>query len=1725
MAMGAKIVFLSLLVGAAVAAPPSIDIAGSGLSFNEIDVHGETYLVATMGVAFDQDIYVENNSGEKKLFNNVKGGNPGDIIRSTIQRAAFGTVKMACGGSGSIEAFGFKMKDNKLNTWHNGQGFGGGGDGGQGQGGDHGQGGNPGGNPGGSPGGSGSEGGSPGGSGSEGGSGCTLQGSPCADGNNPTEAAGIYTCADGTDVSNLQIEIANCASHFRRLAVSDGLQGVQGSIGADGQDNAHGGPSFGRRLEGGGGGPPFGYIFVLPSTPDPVRTFISKMMKGFLLPEEVNQKKVTVALLMGGGPIDQDFDKMKTDLEECAPTLTFPGEAPAKKTVRKFMNQAGEEVTGSITFQERLPESCNYDNFKQLQSDMDLFVATVENECKSTEDAMGLGYVVDTYATSNTYRYCKDVVQSFVVMGEKEVTLEGDTECRFDYSEAGWKTDPCCNPALHLEQCCLPQEVKTKIQTATNMNQDILEMVCLEKYQGQVASKLSDLIELGAQKVDSRIKPEKLFQKFNKFINTCFKDVFDKKCKSGKDCYSGLCNKQAKKCMTPPDKEGDALLKCFVQNMDDELRQFLRLEWGLKASEQCDSPADGYCWTNFTKLFKDNTQSEDCTGPKAEYFDYSAMGFRRRLEEKKKKKKDDGFGNAEEGAAADADDLELEMAPDMDFQMDGYVSHKSSVMMEIDDEGNWQMVRQEGNKTGCLGEKGCNYNQWMKDTKAKCESGSSHFCGLCQGGADCFDISSQPSCKVNGAYDQTTCASLGGAWTEFDWSQMTDYHAAGCHKDFSGGAAWDGSRNGCLGSDSAWYSSEELWGEWDFSAAWSVCIDTVLNEGGCTGGSFWWYDELKAGAGACIEWSKHSAADCTGGNLKWLQGYEIKKGVYNTANTCTSMCSDWELAMQGVTGTECTSKKACTMPCKKCVSHNEDAKKSMCVVPATTANYANKDECERKSGVWANNYVNDNGDTITLPTGKQCVLKGNKTKCAAITGSEFHTCKSQGPSEGQCGKDKDDYQKYMGCTWETWAECTTKQECESSGECDDWEFEVWKNDGTTQGGACVVKPTIDEFGFSGCTDQWSRIGCIDSSVTKASDCTGTGKTWHAKGVDETTCQAHGKMCFEDGMWEPTPKSADMCKQCGGDMDYLYTWTGGDWGGNDLIPLTWKQRTWGAVNEWRDTFDMFKVDKLMNMLIGNKLGNMFANNFRKAFLKEADVIAAIACACNPEVVNDPAKAAVADCSEEFGKETVISTGKAFAQPDAKPDGKKHKKKKKKDTAVGAPGVKVTFNSSAVKPEDDFSSFNVTQQQPGALMAKDNQKVATLEARRRMLKGGKRFKYTRGLTTMGDKNAHKFASVRNANDIIVGQIVGSGVGFASSTVLQSATSICVKPSTTIYEDSATYPIKDFALSTIAGVGVPLEETVTLNNKGEWCMSTKNPGTYIPVLRVAAWTSATKNVCPPTATGDLKTTCDASAAPKTYANGCSGEACKTKISYGMKLNGLTKAAFNEAAQVKFRKVIGSKIEVPYTNVVITSISDARRRRLVAVPQGGRVLAASGINVNVDLLVKEMPASSIDTLKATLKVFVEDAGTTGFKSVMNAVGVPVASIEVTKDPTSAPFNFKVAAAIGATVIIVIVLGVFLSGAIAAWTFRRHITKMMSSKVFAVADKNADGVLDAAEIQALIKKELNKDLTLDQVKGMMKKYDEDGDATTLTYQEYKDMLTKWLADGKKAVDGELANM
>ena len=75
-------------------------------------------------------------------------------------------------------------------------------------------------------------------------------------------------------------------------------------------------------------------------------------------------------------------------------------------------------------------------------------------------------------------------------------------------------------------------------------------------------------------------------------------------------------------------------------------------------------------------------------------------------------------------------------------------------------------------------------------------------------------------------------------------------------------------------------------------------------------------------------------------------------------------------------------------------------------------------------------------------------------------------------------------------------------------------------------------------------------------------------------------------------------------------------------------------------------------------------------------------------------------------------------------------------------------------------------------------------------------------------------------------------------------------------------------------------------------------------------------------------------------------------------------------------------------------------------------------------------------------------------------------------------------------------------------------LAKMLARDAFASADTDGNGVLDAQEIQDLIRKELGKELSMKQICDLMEKYDEDGDYGTLTYKEYYHMLRNWQVDG-----------
>jgi hypothetical protein len=693
----------------------------------------------------------------------------------------------------------------------------------------------------------------------------------------------------------------------------------------------------------------------------------------------------------------------------------------------------------------------------------------------------------------------------------------------------------------------------------------------------------------------------------------------------------------------------------------------------------------------------------------------------------------------------------------------------------------------------------------------------------------------------------------------------------------------------------------------------------------------------------------------------------------------------------------------------------------------------------------------------------------------------------------------------MQCEWSTWEDCANKEECEQAGECDDWEFEIW-NGGEVQSGACVVPPTMDEYGFTDCKwdngEQWSRVGCIKTDITKKSECT-TGK-WHRKGVDQRSCMSHGKMCAEEDMWDLTPKNKSHCKKCGGRMKPVYHWNAGIWSQNEFLPLHWKPRKWSSVNRWASTLDHFKINTLMDELIGFKLGQMFANNFRKAYMPITKAMAGIACACT-----DAAKADGNPCKDYFGGTSELASAQAVSGT---------------SSGIVAQGMKIQLPDDAVSKEADVSEIIMTATGVGAIKAKENEKASdTAESNRMLAMGRNRVRRSivfkpRQLAANGqEKNAHEYAIVRNSGSYVVGQTVGNAIGIKSAKPLANFT-LCVKPSFNIYQDTDLYPMKDFVMLTGEGtLGQPLEVSVTENEKQEWCFSTKNEGQYTPILRLANFKSATKHQCPSTTPTGVTNGCFAignGQEPTLLPKG--DRIVKASVS----LMGLTAASFSADAQIVFRSVIASKSMVSTDQVTITKIADVSRRRQLLVT--GRILATSGITV--DFEVAGVTKDGAETVTTTLEKFMSDSSGAGLAGVLTTAGVPVSiskqvgEITGTYIPWFSPGSTSFWVGLGGIVLIIVMVVFFFSGGYATWKFRTQIKQMLNKSFFENADANRDGVLDALEIQAVMKSQFNKEMSVAEIEALLKKYDEDGDATTLTWQEWQGMLQKWKDAG--IVDG-----
>lgn len=213
-----------------------------------------------------------------------------------------------------------------------------------------------------------------------------------------------------------------------------------------------------------------------------------------------------------------------------------------------------------------------------------------------------------------------------------------------------------------------------------------------------------------------------------------------------------------------------------------------------------------------------------------------------------------------------------------------------------------------------------------------------------------------------------------------------------------------------------------------------------------------------------------------------------------------------------------------------------------------------------------------------------------------------------------------------------------------------------------------------------------------------------------------------------------------------------------------------------------------------------------------------------------------------------------------------------------------------------------------------------------------------------------------------------------------------------------------------------------------------------------------------------------------------------------------------------------------VQLEQVTITSIEDEGRRRVLKeFGSAGRQLSAAGLKVEFE--VSGVTKDDATAIATDLNTFMSDSSAAGLAGVLTAAGVPVSSAKGSAKkyiPWFSPGSASFWAGVGGIVLIVVLALVGIGSAVAGWRFRKQIGQMLNRETFTGADTDGDGVLDANEIRALMKKQLGKDFTIDQIKAVMRKYDEDGDCDTLTFEEYQVMLKKWQKDGMKVINKDI---
>eukprot|EP00127_Corallochytrium_limacisporum_P005839 Clim_evm4s213 gene=Clim_evmTU4s213 len=447
--------------------------------------------------------------------------------------------------------------------------------------------------------------------------------------------------------------------------------------------------------------------------------------------------------------------------------------------------------------------------------------------------------------------------------------------------------------------------------------------------------------------------------------------------------------------------------------------------------------------------------------------------------------------------------------------------------------------------------------------------------------------------------------------------------------------------------------------------------------------------------------------------------------------------------------------------------------------------------------------------------------------------------------------------------------------------------------------------------------RWTPEGCIvEGDFDTQETCEDGGGVWTYRAETRSECLAKESCCTgRNCPWSNVNRDQEECEACGGEIQTIYNWHGGQWQGGAVTPLTWKQREWASRNSVAITVNEDK----MRRFIEDAIATLISHAVRKRMKCENNGVLAIletvACECGVNTndactTTETGPVDLADESIYCGEAQTVEAG---------------------DFALGV-------GADSVADCSVETSINL-----GALST-PKREADTETSRRR-----------RAADDLDEVPC--YVNIENSNGLNIAQHRGDCIVYESAGSALNNVEICLSIDESIPHDNSVYVEEIVAQQQSDGttyVALTVDVTSTGNLR---CFTTSASGTYCPASAISGWESATTfdgGACPQSAEATAVV-----AAQVAQAGGATGLAFTSQPSSGEQVA----ETWADTVQVSFVDDDGNTV-TGATGTITLSVLDGTAPTGVALSGTVRTTATNGVATFNNLSVNK--AASAMQLKA---------------------------------------------------------------------------------------------------------------------------------------------------------------